>query len=74
MPADQIFIVQRRDGDVMISLFAGEDRPEEATPEVAKQVSMQDACILQSYSCGCRDVQKHFPSAQNAHAIGTRTD
>ncbi|KAL3134135.1 hypothetical protein ABBQ32_008554 [Trebouxia sp. C0010 RCD-2024] len=35
---DQIFIVQRRDGDVMISLYAGDDRPEEATPEVAKQV------------------------------------
>ncbi len=37
--ADTIFIVQRRDGDVMISLFAGDDRPEEATEAVAKQVS-----------------------------------
>lgn len=37
--ADTIFIVQRRDGDVMISLFAGADRPDEATQAVAKQVS-----------------------------------
>ncbi len=37
--ADTIFIVQRRDGDVMISLFAGDDRPEEATEAVSKQVS-----------------------------------
>ena len=36
--ADTIFIVQRRDGDVMISLFAGDDRPEEATEAVSKQV------------------------------------
>ncbi len=38
--ADTIFIVQRRDGDVMMSLFAGDDRPEEATEAVAKQVSV----------------------------------
>lgn len=37
--ADTIFIVQRRDGDVMISLYAGDDRPEEATEAVSKQVS-----------------------------------
>lgn len=37
--ADTIFIVQRRDGDVMISLFAGDDRPDEATEAVSKQVS-----------------------------------
>lgn len=36
--ADTIFIVQRRDGDVMISPFAGPNRPEEATQEVAEQV------------------------------------
>ena len=37
--ADTIFVVQRRDGDVMISLFAGDERPEEATEAVSKQVS-----------------------------------
>ena len=38
MCTDTIFIVQRRDGDVMISVFAGDQRPEEATDAVAKQV------------------------------------
>lgn len=42
---DTIFIVQRRDGDVMISLFAGDDRPEEATEAVSKQV-IQAAAVL----------------------------
>lgn len=36
--ADTIFIVQRRDGEVMISPFAGPGRPEEATHDVAQQV------------------------------------
>lgn len=44
--ADKVFIVQRRGGDVMISLYAGEDRPDEATPEVAKQVSpLRTGCM-----------------------------
>lgn len=38
--ADTIFIVQRRNGDVMISPFAGPNRPEEATQEVAEQVGV----------------------------------
>ncbi|KAA6422017.1 MAG: hypothetical protein FRX49_08035 [Trebouxia sp. A1-2] len=42
---DTIFIVQRRDGDVMISLYAGDDRPEEATEAVSKQV-IQAAAVL----------------------------
>ncbi|KAL0045603.1 hypothetical protein WJX82_011039 [Trebouxia sp. C0006] len=42
---DTIFIVQRRDGDVMISLFAGDDRPDEATEAVSKQV-IQAAAVL----------------------------
>ena len=54
--ADTIFIVQRRDGDVMISLFAGEDRPEEATEAVAIQVGDASSnCTLEQlrhYSFG----------------------
>lgn len=49
--ADTIFIVQRRDGDVMISLFAGEDRPEEATEAVARQVGDASSnCTLEQLS------------------------
>lgn len=44
--SDTIFIVQRRDGDVMISLFAGEDRPEEATEAVARQVIQAAAKLV----------------------------
>ena len=36
--SDKLFIVQRRGGDVMISLYSGEDRPDQATAEVAEQV------------------------------------
>ncbi len=46
--ADTIFIVQRRDGDVMISLFAGDDRPEEATEAVSKQVSTATPIVYMS--------------------------
>ena len=38
LSTDTIFIVQRRDGEFMISLYAGENRPEEATDAAAKQV------------------------------------
>lgn len=37
--ADTLFIVQRKEGEVMISPFAGPDRPEKATQKVAEQVS-----------------------------------
>lgn len=36
--ADDICIVQRKHGDVLISVYGGKDPPTEATAEVAKQV------------------------------------
>lgn len=63
---DTIFIVQRRDGDVMISPFAGPDRPEEATHDVAQQVTVAH------HSQRCRQpkaVTRHWQYYDNISAI-----